>query len=164
MTANFITCLRVVFSLIMLYFPVFSSGFYAFYLLAGITDMIDGTIARKLGMESKFGEKLDTIADLFFVAAALYKVLPVVEISIAIWIWIGVIAAIKIINIISGFVVQKQFVTVHSWANKITGFVLFALPFSLSVIDIKYSAIVVCILASLAAIWEGHLIRSRIRE
>ena len=63
MIANFVTCLRIVFSLIMLYFPVFSPGFYACYMLAGITDMVDGTVARMLGIESEFGEKLDTIAD-----------------------------------------------------------------------------------------------------
>ena len=89
--------------------------------------------------------------------------LPVTDNSVGIWIWIGVIAVIKVINIISGFVMQKRFVAVHSWTNKITGLVLFVLPFSFSVIDIKYSAIVVCVLATFAAIQEGHFIRSMIR-
>lgn len=68
--------------------------------------MIDGTIARKLGTESEFGSKFDTIADIVFVVAAAYKMFPVMEIPKGIWIWIGVIALIKIINIISGFVVE----------------------------------------------------------
>ena len=68
MIANFVTSLRIVFSLIMLYFPVFSPGFYACYLLAGITDMVDGSVARRFGTESEFGEKLDTVADTIFVA------------------------------------------------------------------------------------------------
>ena len=46
------------------------------------------------------------------------------KISMIIWIWAGLIAVIKRINIISGFVVQKRFATVHSLANKITGAVL----------------------------------------
>lgn len=36
---------------------------------SGFTDMIDGTIARKLGTESEFGSKFDTVADIVFVAA-----------------------------------------------------------------------------------------------
>ena len=42
MIANFITGSRIIFSLAMLFFPVFSAGFYFFYMLAGFTDMIDG--------------------------------------------------------------------------------------------------------------------------
>ena len=109
----------------------------------------------------EFGEKFDTIADFVFVISALYKLLPVTEIRMDIWIWIGVIAVLKIINIISGFVTQKRFVAVHSWTNKITGLVLFVLPFSFSVIDIKYSSVVVCLLATFAAVQEGHFIRCK---
>ena len=159
--ANLLTSCRIILSLIMLLFPVFSLGFYFCYLLAGITDMLDGMIARNLGVESEFGEKLDTIADFIFVISALYKLLPVTEIRMGIWIWIGVIAVIKVINIISGFVTQKRFVAVHSWTNKITGLVLFVLPFSFSVIDIKYSSVVVCLLATFAAVQEGHFIRCK---
>ena len=161
MIANTITCCRILFSILMLFFPAFSGSFYACYIIAGITDMIDGTVARKLGTSSQFGEKLDTVADFVFAAAALFKLLPVMKISMTIWIWTGFIAVIKLINIISRFVVQKRFVTVHSLANKITGAVLFVLPLTLSLIDDSYSAIFVCLAATFAAIQEGHIIRSQ---
>ena len=164
MIANAITYCRIIISMLMFLFSVFSPEFYVCYLLAGISDMIDGTIARKLGTSSKFGEKLDTVADFVFAAAALFKLLPVMKISMVIWIWTGLIAVIKLINIISGFVVQKRFVTVHSLANKITGAVLFALPLTLSLIDVSYSAIFVCLAATFAAIQEGHIIRSQSDE
>ena len=121
--------------------------------------MIDGTIARKLGTDGEFGEKLDTMADIVFVAAAAYKILPVMEIPKDIWIWIGVISLIKIINIISGFVVAKQFVSVHTVANKITGLLVFLLPLTMAVVELRYSALVVCMVATFAAIQEGHIIR-----
>ena len=110
MIANIITYCRIIFSVLMLLFPVFSPEFCLCYLLAGFTDMIDGTIARKLGTASEYGEKLDTVTDIVFVAAAIYKLLPVINISMFIWIWTGLIAVIKLINIISGFVVHKQFI------------------------------------------------------
>lgn len=161
MIANFVTSLRIVFSLIMLYFPAFSPGFYACYLLAGITDMVDGSVARRLGTESELGEKLDTIADFIFVLAALYKLLPGMAVSAGIWTWTGIIALIKVINIICGFLVHKRFVSVHSPANKITGIVLFLLPLTLPFVDIKYSAALVCSLATFAAVQEGHFIRTK---
>lgn len=155
MIANLITGCRIIFSLVMLFFPISSPAFGICYLSAGITDMVDGTVARKLGTTGEFGEKFDTIADIIFVAAALYKLLPAMKVGIAIWIWVGVIAAIKVFNIACGFVKQKQLVAVHSWANKITGLVLFILPMTLPWIDIKYTAVAACLVATLAAIQES---------
>ena len=160
MLANVVTGCRILFSVIILLVPVFSPVFYGCYLAAGFTDMIDGTIARKLGTEGEFGSKMDTIADIVFVAAAAYKILPVMEIPKSIWIWIGVIALIKIINIISGFVVAKQFVSVHTAANKITGLLMFVLPLTMAAVELRYSALVVCVAATFAAIQEGHFIRT----
>ena len=159
MLANVITGCRILFSAIIFWVPVFSPVFYGCYLAAGCTDMIDGTIARKLGTESEFGSKFDTIADIVFVAAAAYKMFPVMEIPKGIWIWIGVIALIKIINIISGFVAEKQFVSVHTAANKITGLLVFLLPLTMAVVELRYNALVVCMVATFAAIQEGHIIR-----
>ena len=70
---------------------------------------------------------------------------------------IGVL--IKIINIISGFIVQQRFVAVHTILNKVTGAMLFVLPFSVSFVDLRYSGSVICAVATFAAIQEGHLIR-----
>lgn len=160
MSANAITGCRIILSLAMIFFPVFSSGFYVCYLAAGFTDMVDGTIARKLGTDSKLGAKLDTAADIVFAAVSLFRVLPAIQISTGIWIWTGLIGMIKIFNVVYGFLKQKQFAAVHSIGNKLTGIALFVFPFSLSVIDIKYSSVFVCMLATFAAIQESCFIRS----
>ena len=60
--ANSITASRVAFSLPLLFVPLTSVWFYIFYLFCGLTDMIDGTIARKNGAVSNFGARLDTVA------------------------------------------------------------------------------------------------------
>ena len=65
------------------------------------------------------------------------------------------IAIIKIGNIILGYASKKQFVSLHTVMNKITGFLLFLLPLTLSFVKLKYSLIVVCSAATLAAIQEG---------
>ena len=74
--------------------------------------------------------------------------------------WIGIIALIKVVNIISGFAVQKRFVPVHSVMNKVAGALLFLLPLTIPVVPMKYSVIVVCAVATFAAIQEGHFIRT----
>lgn len=158
MLANIITSCRIILSVIMLFFPAFSTVFYSLYLTAGFTDMIDGTVARKLGTNSEFGAKLDTFADMVFVAVVAYKLYPLIKITKAIW--IGLIAVIKVINLIYGFMVQKQFVSVHTIANKITGFMLFIFPLTFPIVNIRYTSIVVCAMATFAALQESYIIRT----
>jgi len=154
--ANIITGSRIVLSIAILFFPPLSPAFYVLYTAAGSTDMVDGTVARKTNTVSDFGSKFDTIADLVFVAVCLIKLLRILDIPIWLYIWIAVIALIKIINIISGYVKQKKWIAPHTAMNKVTGALCFLLPFTLSFIDLKYSAIVVCSIATFAAIQEGR--------
>ena len=158
--ADIITGIRIVCSIALLFFPAFSPAFYTLYVVAGVSDMIDGTVARKTGTVSDFGSKLDTAADFVLVAVCLIKMIPVLDIPIWLVIWIIVIALIKVINILSGYVLRKEFAAVHTVMNKLTGIALFLLPLTLSIIDLKYSGMLVCTLATFAAVQEGHLIRT----
>ena len=144
----------------LLFCPALSPSFYALYLLAGLSDMLDGPVARKMCTASAFGAKLDAVADLIFAAVCLYKLLPVLDIPLWLYIWIGVIALIRIVNVVSGFVKERRFVAVHSPLNKATGLLLFLLPLTLSVLEVRYTAPLVCAVAAVAAIQEGHLIRT----
>ena len=159
--ANIITLVRVLCSIALLFCPVFSVAFYSLYIAAGLTDIADGWVARKTNTVSELGSKLDTIADFIFVVVCLFKLIPVLDVPVWLYVWIGIIALIKVINIVSGYVVQKRFVAIHSMMNKVTGILLFALPLTISFIDMKYSAVVVCIIATFAAVQEGHFIRTK---
>ena len=162
--ANLITGIRVLASVGLLFCPALSPSFFALYLLAGLTDMIDGPVARKTHTATAFGAKLDTAADIVFAAVCLVKLLPVLNIPLWMFIWIGLIALIKIMNIVSGFVIRKRFVSVHTPMNKATGALLFLLPLTVSCIDLRYTAPIVCAVATFAALQEGHLIRTGRRE
>ena len=158
--ANTITFFRIAASIVLLSCPVFSPAFYVFYIAAGLSDMLDGFVARKTDIVSKLGARLDSIADFVLVVVCLVKLLPVLRIPAWLYIWIGIIALIKVVNIISGFAVQRGFVAVHSVMNKATGVLLFLLPLTILVFQLKYSAIVVCAVATFAALQEGHFIRT----
>ena len=158
--ANIITGIRIVCGIALLFFPAFSPAFYALYIAAGVSDMADGAVARKTGTASELGSKLDTAADFVLVAVCLIKLIPAVHFPTWLIIWIVVIAAIKAINLISGYVMRKKIVVLHTVMNKVTGILLFVLPLTLTFIDLKYSGAVVCAAATFAAIQEGHLIRT----
>ena len=153
--ANILTGCRMLGSILLLFFPAFSAEFYITYLFCGFSDMIDGTIARKTNSTGKFGSQLDTIADFFFVVASSVQLLPVIHIPGWLWIWGGLIATIKISNIIWGYVSKKQFISLHTTMNKATGLLLFLLPLTISFVELKYTAIVVCSIATFSAIQEG---------
>ena len=153
--ANILTSCRILGSILLLFFPAFSAAFYITYLFCGFSDMIDGTIARKTNSTSKFGSRLDTIADLIFVAASMLKLLPEFQLPEGLWIWIGAIAVIKIGNIIWGYAAKKQFTALHTMMNKIAGLLLFLLPLTISFVELRYSAVAVCSVATLAAVQEG---------
>ena len=152
--ANSITVIRIICGVVLLFCPVFSPAFYTLYITAGVSDMVDGWVARRTHTASELGSKLDTIADGVFIIACLVKLLPVLDIPVWLYVWIGIIALIKAINIISGLIVQKRFVSVHSTMNKITGLLLFVFPLTITFLNLKYSAAVVCIFATFAAIQE----------
>ena len=159
MMANVITGLRILVSAVLVFYPVFSQIFYVLYLIAGLSDMVDGIIARKTDSVSEFGSRLDGVADFVFVAVCLIRVLPVLDIPIWLYVWTAVIFFVKIINIISGYVMQKRYVAVHTTMNKATGVLLFMLPLTLTIVPLNYSGIPICSVATFAAIQEGHFIR-----
>ena len=157
--ANALTFCRILCSIWMWFSPVFSVPFYAAYLLGGFTDMIDGTVARITGSASDFGARLDSVADLLFTGIAFIKILPVLEIPR----WVGafnfIIAAIRIINLLRERIREGRWIMQHTTMNKVTGFLLFLLPLALPMIELKYSAGIVCAAAMAAALEEGFRIR-----
>ena len=135
--------------------------FWTLYLLCGLSDVLDGAVARSTGTVSRLGERLDTIADIIFVAVWMLLFIPAIDVGQWLWVWTGVIALIKVVNVISGLAMKKGFVAKHTLANKATGILLFLLPMVilLEVIKVPY-IVLVCLLATFAAIQEGHLIRT----
>ena len=158
--ANLITSCRILLSLLLLFFPALSPGFYGLYLAAGLSDMLDGFVARRANSASPLGAKLDSMADLVFLAVCLIKLLPVLALPVWLWGWVGLIALLRLVNILSGFVCRKKLVLLHTRANKLTGALLFLLPLSLGFLNRAYTAVPLCALASFAAIQEGHFIRT----
>lgn len=158
--ANALTICRIVLCVALLITEAFSPTFFLVYALAGLTDMLDGYVARRTNSESELGARLDSIADLVLVIVCLVKLLPAIDVPIWLWAWVAAIALVKVANVASGLVVEKRLVMPHTIANKAAGLVVFLFPFAIPLFGITAPAVIACAVASFAAIQEGHLIRS----
>lgn len=156
--ANGITLFRILCSLALVFCMPLSLPFFALYTAAGVSDVFDGLVARKMNTATTFGAKLDTLADIIFAAAVWIKLLPILRLPLWMILWVGVIALIKVVNIVIGFVRKHTLTAVHSVINKVTGALVFLLPFTLPIINIRYIAPLVCLVATVAAIMESRTV------
>ena len=159
-TANIISLTRIPLGMAMLFFPALSTGFFVFYTLGVTTDVLDGLIARRTGTESEIGSKIDSVADYAFFTMMLIVLLPALDMPLWLWIWFFLIVATKVINVVCGYSLYEKFVPTHTVLNKITGLLVFVFPFSLLYFDLVYCATFVFAFATLAAVQEGHYIRT----
>ena len=160
-TPNILSASRIVLCLPLLLVGAMTVPFWVLYVIAGMTDMLDGFLARQWGVESKFGARLDSLADFVFVLAVGYKLFPWLKLPAILWMMIGLIATVKTVNAISSYVVKHKIEFLHTKANKLTGFLLFI---GMMAIGQSYFVLVAWMIACIslfAAIQEGHYIRSR---
>ena len=152
---------RIVLCLPLLMVDAMTVPFWVLYVIAGLTDILDGFLARRWGVESKLGARLDSLADFVFVLAVGYKLFPYMKLPTALWMMIGLIALVKMVNAICSYVVRHRIEYLHTKANKLTGFLLFI---GMMIVGQSYFipvAWVIACIALFAAIQEGHIIRSK---
>ena len=158
---NILSVSRIALCLPLLLVDAMTVPFWTLYLIAGLTDMLDGFLARRWGVESKFGARLDSVADFVFVLVVGYKLFPWLKLPVTLWMMIGLIALVKACNVVCAYIVKRRVEFLHTKANKLTGGLLFV---GLMAIGQSYFIPVawgVACIALFAAIQEGHLIRSR---
>jgi CDP-diacylglycerol--glycerol-3-phosphate 3-phosphatidyltransferase len=105
------------------------------FLIASLTDFLDGYLARRSGQITKFGIILDPIADKFLVISALILLVDMTR--IAAWIAIAIIVreflvtAIRVVALSMDIVIPAE--TGGKWktAAQMTSIVLLLLPYSI---------------------------------
>ena len=155
-TADTVTSVRTILSLFLAILPVLAPGFLAVYTLTGLTDVLDGWIARKTGTVSEFGARLDSIADLLFYGTMLVRLFPVLRQTLPAEIWYAVagILVVRLASYGTAAIKYHRFASLHTWLNKLTGAAVFLLPyFIVTPAGVGYSW-VVCVLAAAASLEE----------
>ncbi len=130
---NLITSLRIIGTVILLFLEPFTLPFYIVYTVSGVSDAIDGWVARTFHLTSDLGTKLDSVADLLFYAVMLIRILPVLWAVLPFYIWFGV--ALVFLTRIAAYAVAaakyRRFASVHTYLNKLTGAAVFLTPYFL---------------------------------
>lgn len=154
--ADTITSLRIAPSLFLLLFPLGSVWFLGLYTLTGLTDVLDGWLARKTGTASAFGARLDSIADLLFYGIVLLRLSPVLWQGMPkqIWYVVAAVVLIRLATYTTAAVKYHRFAALHTWLSKLTGGAVFLLPYVLAVTRGIIYGWMVCLLALAAALEE----------
>ena len=154
--ADTITAVRMAASLILLIFPLRSAWFLAVYTLAGLTDALDGWLARKTGTASAFGARLDSIADLLFYGVLLLRLFPVLRqaLPVSVWYVVTAVALVRMVAYAVAAVKYHRFASLHTWLNKLTGGAIFLLPYILAISTGVVYSWTVCALACAASLEE----------
>lgn len=159
---NILSASRGVAALTMLLlFPAFSPGFWILYCWCGVSDMIDGPLARKLNAADELGSRIDSVADLIFLICSAILVLPAVNLPVWVWAWIAVIGIVKLAGIAIVSSRQRKLGIQHSITNKLTGILLFLLPFALVLFGALIPAIVISAMATASLFEDFQIFRMK---
>lgn len=126
---NSLSIARVVIALCLI--PAFNAGwelFLGLYLTCGLTDVLDGWVARRLGVTSLWGARLDSVGDAVLSVVALVMLTGFTQVfsQPAVWVSVLAVAAVKIAAIIVLRARHGVLAIVHTWGNKLAGLVCFA--------------------------------------
>lgn len=154
--ADSVTMARMALAVVLVFLPLKSWGFHVVYALAGLTDAMDGWLARRTGTASDFGARLDSIADLLFFGVLLIRLMPVLWASFPAEIWMA-LAAVLLVRLAAYGVAAARYrrlVALHTWLNKLTGAAVFLLPYALAMTTGVVYSWGLCILAFAASAEE----------
>lgn len=127
---NILSLIRIPLSLSLLLFVSNYYGFMILYSLCGLSDILDGYVARRMNLQSTRGAKLDSLADLI--------IYTVVIIMLCLWDFNALadfipfltpVALLRGANI--GIMYRKfyQLGAIHTIGNKIVGLLIYCIPF-----------------------------------
>ena len=155
-TADAVTFLRIAGTLLLVFLRPLSKGFFWVYALTGLTDVLDGWIARKTKTASDFGARLDSIADLLFYTVMLLRVFPILWTTLPVNIWyaVAVILILRISAYGTAAVKYRRFASLHTYLNKVTGGAVFLIPFLLATAYAAVYCWITCAIAAAASLEE----------
>lgn len=153
---NFITCLRIAGAVALPFLPPFTAAFYAVYTFCGLTDALDGMLARRLSLTSELGAQLDSVADLLFYSAMLWHVVPALwtQVPAGVWFAVGGVLLLRLCAYLVAGVKYHLFASQHTYFNKVTGAAVFLFPYFMTVLDKTTLCAVVCAIGGLASLEE----------
>lgn len=129
--------------------------FIIVYLICGLSDALDGYIARKTNSKSLLGARLDSIADLVMFGIIISVMVIWAGDTVGKFLpWIFIVLFIRLTNMAIAVYKYHSFAIVHTWGNKLSGFLIFAAPLIIIISESKWFAWCVFIICLLSAVEE----------
>lgn len=125
---NLLTLCRIALSFCLLFLPYQNFWFVLLYLICGLTDILDGYLARRLKAETRLGAQLDSLADLCMCVMIFLTIIRQVHAGLPIIIAFSAIFIFRIGNALFSKFKFGYFLSVHTIANKVVGLFLFFCP------------------------------------
>lgn len=154
--------LSALFIFIALFIPVNHWYIFTIYVIAAVTDKLDGVIARKLNQETKLGEVLETCTDTVITGIILVYVAKNFNFPVEILLGLFALFFIALVNMTIYFIFKKEWYSTSLITSKISvlvtfvGCAIFFFDFSFN----QYFAPLILIVAFLAFIhFQYKLIR-----
>jgi CDP-diacylglycerol--glycerol-3-phosphate 3-phosphatidyltransferase len=123
---NILSVLRIILSPIIFFAKDNKYILFCVLIIIGLTDILDGYIARKYKKQTIIGAWLDSISDfVFYILLVIYSVVFQFDIINRIKYIIIVIITLKLFTIIIGYIKYKKLSFLHTYGNKISGIAIF---------------------------------------
>ena len=151
---NLLSFARMLFALALLLFRPLSVWFFVLYLLACLSDLLDGFFARRFHAKSNFGARLDSAADFLLCVVLLILFLPYYHWPLWIVLWIAGIGLVRVVAALTCFFRVRTFAFLHTYSNKATGILLVLFPVLLWLMGLNISTVLLCSIAALSALEE----------
>ncbi len=153
---NCLTTVRICGAVALAFVQPLTLPFYILYIGCGLTDVLDGAIARATNSQSAAGAMLDSVADLVFYAVVLLRLVPVFWRVVARPLWVAafLIVGIRALSDAVAALRFRRFASLHTYGNKLTGAAVFCIP--LLFLELPANAVcgAACAIAGLAAVEE----------
>ena len=153
---NLLSAMRLLGAVCLLFLTPLSTAFFVVYTVCGVTDALDGFIARATNSVSAFGSKLDSAADLSFYTVMMIRLLPELWriLPRIIWIAVGLILLLRLAGYGIEAVRFHRFASPHTILNKITGLLMFGIPYFIRAKFFTVYAVGICAVALISATTE----------
>lgn len=90
-------------------------------LICGLTDALDGFVARRLRQSSALGARLDSIADqLVLVSGLLFVIILMPEIITDNWVFVGAALALSLLSLLVGLIKFRRLANLHLLITRIS--------------------------------------------
>ena len=151
---NALSASRIVGAFLLLFTGGLGLPFFIIFTVSSLTDIADGRIARKYGLCSATGEKLDSLADFALVMAMLAVLIPSTPWDPWMIEYIAAVAAVRTVSAAIGYWRYGEVALIHTLLNKTGGILIHLSPFMMLFMDLGAIVFIVCTVSMAAALEE----------